>query len=274
VLAAWIDRFDAREGNTFDTWMATDPKRPDSPGIVIHYQLDTSEALGSMWAWDEISRRLGKSYIIDWGDVARDFVTLGIPLRPWDTAKREPGREIFGYFDVRSFTADKWKSEYPVAPFSRMTERDGAWMARILARFTPEMVHALAKAGDFTDERDTQTLETTLDGRLARILDRYLSRVSPIADVKLDGDQLCGVDLAMLRNVRPASAFRFSARVVSGAPIATTNDGARVCVKVPHVGDGAYIRIAIVDGFAKGALVAHVYDLGARGFALAGLERP
>jgi hypothetical protein len=44
-------------------------------------------------------------------------------------------------------------------------------------------------------------------------------------------------------------------------------------VKVPHANDGAYIRIAIDDGFAKGPLVAHVYDLGARGFALAGLER-
>jgi hypothetical protein len=273
VLAAWIDRFDAREGNTFDTWMASDSKRADSPGIVLHYQLDTSETLGSTWAWEQISRRLGKSYVIDWGDMARDFVTLGIPMRPWDTATREPGREIFGYFDAEHFVADRWKSEYPNAAFSRMTERDGAWMARILARFTPEMVHALAKSADFGDERDTRTLEATLEGRLARILDRYLGRLSPIADVKIDGDELCGVDLAMFRNVRPASAFRFSARLVGGTNLATTTDGARVCVKVPHVGDGAYMRVAIDDGFAKGPLVAHVYDLGARGFALAGLER-
>ncbi|HEY2370225.1 MAG TPA: hypothetical protein VGH87_27705, partial [Polyangiaceae bacterium] len=271
VLAAWIDRFDAREGNTFDTWMSSDAKRKDSPGIVLHYQLDTSEALGSTWAWDPISRRLGKSYVIDWGDIAADFVTLGALVRPWDTAKREPGREIFGYFDAEHFVADRWKSEYPNAAFSRMTERDAAWMARILARFTPETIHALAKSADFSDARDTRTLESTLEGRLARILDRYLARLSPIADVKIDGDSICGVDLAMLRSVRPASAFRFSARVVGGTLLAAANDGARVCVKVPHANDGAYIRIAIDDGFAKGPLVAHVYDLGARGFALAGL---
>ena len=29
-----------------------------------------------------------------------------------------------------------------------MTERDGAWMARILARFTPEMVEALGRMGE------------------------------------------------------------------------------------------------------------------------------
>ena len=275
VLASWIDRFDARAGNTFDAWIASDPKRTDSPGIVLHYQLDTSEALGSVWAWEPLSRRLGKSYVVDWGDIAADFVTLGIPTRPWDTAKREPGREIFGYFDVSGFSAEDWKSEYPNAAFSRMTERDGAWMARILARFTPEMIHALAKAADFTDGRDTRTLESTLEGRLARILDRYLSRLSPIADVKIDGDSICGVDLAMLRGVRPASAFRFTATIVGGTSLATTtSDGARVCVKVPHAADGAYIRVAIEDGFAKNPLVAHVYDLGARGFALAGLERP
>jgi hypothetical protein len=273
VLAAWLDRFDAREGNTFDTWMASDSKRTDSPGIVLHYQLDMSETLGSTWAWEEISRRLGKSYVIDWGDLARDFVTLGIPLRPWDTARREPGREIFGYFDTQNFSAGDWKSEYPNAAFSRMTERDGAWMARILARFTPEMIHALAKTADFSDERHTRFLEVTLEGRLERVLDRWLSRVSPIADVKLDGgDSLCGVDLAMLRGVRPASAFRFTARVVNGQRLAATSDGARVCVKVPH--GAAYIRVAIDDGFAKGPLVAHVYDLNTRGFALAGIERP
>ena len=43
-------------------------------------------------------------------------------------------------------------------------------------------------------------------------------------------------------------------------------------MKVPHA--GSYLRVAIHDGFAKGPLVAHVYDLGARGFVLAGLERP
>ena len=274
VLASWIDRFDAREGNTFDTWMATDPKREDSPGIVLHYQLDTSEAIGSTWAWEQISRRLGRSYVIDWGDVARDFVTLGIPMRPWDTAAREPGHEIFGYFDAKSFVADRWKSEYPNAAFSRMTERDAAWMARILAHFTPEMIHALAKSGDFTDESDARWLEVVLEGRLERILERYLGRLSPIADAKLEGDTLCGVDLAALRGVRPASKFRYAARVVNGPALGVTNDGARVCVKVPHVREGAYIRVAIDDGFAKAPLVAHVYDLGARGFALAGVERP
>jgi hypothetical protein len=276
VLAAWIDRFDAREGNTFDSWVASNKSVPDSsPGVVLHYQLDTSEALGSVWAWDQISRRLGKSYVIDWGDLGRDFFTLGFPIRPWDNAWRTPGQEIFGYFNTRDFTADHWKSEYPNAAFTRMTERDAAWMARILAHFTPEMVHALAKAGDFTNEANTTYLEGVLEGRLERILDRYLTRLSPIADVRIEGDTLCGTDLAELRRVREPFHFRYSARVVNGPALPVTkHEGARVCVTLPHVADGAYVRVMLEDGVAKGALVASLYDRAARGFTLAGLERP
>jgi hypothetical protein len=274
LAAAWLDRFDAREGNTFDTWMASDARAPDSsPGLVLHYQLDLSETLGSTWPWVPISRRLGTSYIIDWGDLAHDFVTLGLPLRPWDTARKTPGEEVFGYFNVRDFVPDQWKSEYPNAAFSRMTERDGAWMARVLSHFTPAMVHALAEAAQFTDGAHTKYLEATLEGRLERTLDRYLTRLSPIADVRVEGEALCGTDLAELRGVRDPTRFRYSARVLPrGALPIAKRDGARVCVTLPHA--GGYVRVVLDDGVAKAPLVAHVYDLGARGFVLAALERP
>ena len=151
LLAAWLDHFDAREQNSMDSWItgpAGGKGKPDaSPGHVVHYYLDTSDCLGSEWDWEEISRRLGYSYVADWGDIARDFFTLGIPTRPWDRVRRAPGRKIFGFFNVKDFEPDQWKNEYPNAAFSRMTERDGAWMARILARFTPEMVEALGTDG-------------------------------------------------------------------------------------------------------------------------------
>jgi hypothetical protein len=276
LLAAWIDRFDAREANTFDTWIASDPRVPDSsPGIVLHYQLDTSETLGSTWAWEEISRRLGKSYVIDWGDLARDFVTLGIPIRAWDLATRTPGHEIFGFFNVRDFRPDHWRSEYPNKAFSRMTERDGAWMARILSHFTPEMIRALARSGNFSEESQATYLADVLEGRLELILERYLTRLSPISDLRVAGDELCGVDLAEMRRVREPFYFSYTAHLESGATLAVTKrEGARVCVTVPHASEGAYLRVVIQDGVAKGPLVAHLYDLGARGFRLSGLERP
>jgi hypothetical protein len=308
LLAAWIDHFDAREQNSMDTWVvdASGGKdKPDaSPGHVLHYYLDTSDCLGSEWDWEVISRRLGYSYVADWGDMGQDFVTLGIPSRPWDRVRREPGREIFGFFNVKEFVPEEWKNEYPNAAFSRMTERDGAWMARILARFTPEMVEVLGGMGKFSDPGNTAYLTSVLQGRLDKILERYLTRLSPLADVHVEGaDQLCAEDLARTRRLRPEGAFHYEARLhVSGVgsppssgssdavspygldlPITLRPEG-MVCVTVPHLEaqsraadseTARYARVTVADGVARGSLVAYLYDLGAtRGYRLAGIERP
>jgi hypothetical protein len=288
LLAAWLDHFDAREQNTMDSWISDRGKDdPDSsPGYVRHYYLDTSDCLGSEWAWDGISKRLGYSYLLDYGDIALDFVTLGIRSPPYDHIERTSGRKQFGYYNVKDFDPEGWKNEYPNPAFSRMTERDGAWMARILSRFTPEMVVALSKLGEFSDPGDTAFVAETLEGRLERILERYLTRLSPIADVHVeDGALLCGVDLAELRSVRDAGTFHYAAWLASGAPLAVTRrSGAGLCVALPRVaGDGGppddaasrYVEVAITDGVASGPLVAYLYDRGpARGYALAGIERP
>ncbi len=274
VLAAWIDRYDTREGNTLDTWIADDPRRPDSsPGHVLHYQLDTSEALGGLWPWGPLARRLGDQYVLDWGGMAADFVTLGIPRRPWDEKARVPGRETFGYFTA-DLDPDAWRNAYPVPAYSRATERDKAWMARIVARFTPSDVDALAKAGEFADPSDAEYLSAVLRARQQRILERYLTRLSPITDVTLEGDRLCAVDLAERRGLRPPSVFRYDARAAEGDWFPVEREpGGRLCVTLHH-GGARYLRVAIADGVARGVLVAHLYDLGAPGFRLVGLERP
>ncbi|MGD0676400.1 MAG: hypothetical protein ABSC94_13355 [Polyangiaceae bacterium] len=288
LLTAWIDHFDSREGNSLDSWVA-DAKgaAPDSsPGHVVHLQIGTSAALGSEWDWDSLSRRLGYSYIVDWGDMATDFVTLGAETHVWERVQRTPGREIFGYFNVADFDPERWKNEYPNPAFSRMTERDAAWMARILVRFTPAMIRTLAEMAQFADPGNTDYLESVLDGRLAKILDRYLTRLSPVTDVHVEGrGRLCAVDLAEWRRPGNADRFRYSAKFVGGAWLPVDRrPAAQFCVTLPHVArDGGvpddaaerYVRVRVEDGVAKGPLVAHLYDLGpARGYFLAGLERP
>lgn len=287
VLNAWLDRFDARSGNTLDMWFSDGKNAPDaSPGRVIHNQMDTSECLGSEWDWNPISRRLGYSYVLDWGDIASDFVTFGIPLRTWDTIDRTPDKKMFAYFNVKDFVPDQWKNEYPTAAFSRMTERDGAWMARIMARITPEMIRVLGELAKFTDPTDTAFLETTLEGRMQRVLERYLTRLSPIADVHVEGSSaLCAVDLAEWRGLRDPERFLYAARLLPGPWLSVERrPGSQLCVTLPHVAaDGGlpdearerYVRVRIQDGVATGPLMAHLYDLGpTRGYRLVGLERP
>ena len=279
LLAAWIDHFDSREGNSLDTWIPDSKGGPpdSSPGHVLHYQIGTSAALGSSWDWDDITRRLGYSYIIDWRDAAVDFITLGAVPRVWDRVQRAPGHEIFGYFNVADFDPEGWKNEYSNAAFSRMTERDGAWMARILAGFTPEMVRTLADMGQFSDAANTDYLESVLQGRLSKILERYLTRLSSIADLHVEGaERLCGVDVAEWRGLRDEREFRYTARVSGGPWLRVERGaGARVCVTLMHERTGDYLRVLVRDGVAAGPLIAHLVDLGPKaGYRLVGIERP
>jgi len=289
LLAAWINHFDTREGNTLDAWLPSAPgTAAGSPGYVRHYHIDTSESLSSdAWGQDELARRIGHAYVIDWGRMSADFVTMGIRHRPWDDLRPAHNHPAFGYFDADHFTPELWRNQFPNEAFDQMTERDAAWMARILARFTPEMVRALVDMAAFTKPDDAAYLTAVLQGRLRRILERYLTRLAPFADLRIEGsrrDRLCGTDLAALRALRAPSAFQFTARLVNGGslPVQRLSESA-VCVILSHrAADGGqaddapdrYTRVVLHDGVSRDALTAHLYDLGpARGFVLAGLER-
>jgi hypothetical protein len=148
-------------------------------------------------------------------------------------------------------------------------------------------VRALAEMGRFSDPGDTAYIATVLNGRLERILQRYLTRLSPLADVKVVAqDQLCALDLARVRQLASPSAFRYSAIAGGQAlPLAAQADGT-TCVTLPRLPRAAdpalrddarerYLVVAISNGVAPGPLVAHLYDLGpARGYRLVGIERP
>jgi hypothetical protein len=290
LVAAWLHHFDAREQNSMDSWISVDKKTPDSsPGHVRHYYLDTSDSLGSEWEWDGVSRRMGDSYLLDFGDIGTDFITFGLIERPWERKKRTPGMEMFGYFHWNEFDPERWRNEYPNPAFGRATERDNAWMARILSRFDRPDIRAIVELGKFSKPEATEYMTEVLEQRLRKILERYLLRLSPVADLKMEGgDVLCATDLARRRLVRPEGEFRYEASMKSGS----NRSGLRVelkpegglCMSLPHVAaDGGapdsaasrYVVVSVKNGAAKGALEAHLYDLGpGRGYKLVGLERP
>jgi hypothetical protein len=288
MLAAWLDHFDAREQNSMDSWIADDPKGPNdaSPGFVRHYYLDTSDCFGSEWDWDGISRRLGYSYLLDWGAIGLDFVTLGLLDRRWDSAKKEPGKELFGYFNGKDFVPEQWVNEYPNPSFSRMTERDAAWMTRILAHFTPPMVHVLVKMGRFTNEEHATYLEDQLNLRLHKILERYLLRLSPLANVEMEQNvRLCAKDLARERELRPSDAFHYEAELSADdvAPVSakiSMRSSSEPCVELQDIEPPShslfrYATVRVTNGVSKGPLIAHLYYLGPGfGYRLVGLERP
>ncbi len=288
LVAAWLNHFDSREQNTMDVFMAADPKRKGGPGYVRHYIIDLGDSFGSRWTVDGISRRLGTSYVFDGGHVAEDFITLGTLERPWERV--ELTTTIFNYFSVRDFDPEAWRGEYPNPAFMRMTEQDGAWMARILSQFSDELVAAAVEVGKY-DPGSQRYLTETLIARRDAILRRYLGRLSPIARVTADARGLCGLDLARQAGVVPNEALSFRAYVYRGPELAPAAKARfrpvaspAVCLDIPPASLAAtlppeaperYVVVDITNGYAKGPLRVHLYDLGpAGGYRLAGIERP
>jgi hypothetical protein len=286
ILAAWLDHWDAREQNSMDVWFAADKKdKAASPGHVVHYILDTSDTMGGAVGIDEMSRRLGHSYNFDFGDVGRSLFTFGIMEFPWDRAEKLPGKEKFSYFSTRDFSPGGWKPLYPNPAFLAMTERDAAWMARKLARFSHDDILRIVKLGRWQNMGDVAFLSNTLEVRLKRILTRYFSKLSPLGEVRLDGNRICATDFARLREIGLASAYRYNVVERHGgkavALAATTGEDGAVCfAPQPMVtgsfADGDAHRIVVFDvrnGTRAGPLRIHVYDLGAKGMKIVGLER-
>jgi hypothetical protein len=290
ILAAWMNHFDSREQNSFDTWIALDPAHPRGTGYVRHYILDTNDVVGGEagdGGLEVFTSRLGFSYYADFKDIGLDFISFGTNVRPWERLKKVPGREEFGYFTADDFEPEDWKSGYPNAAFVRMTERDAAWMARRIARFTPEMIRAIAERAEFADATNADYLANVLVARQHKIIARYLTRLSSLADVAIDDHgRICATDLARTSGVFDASRFHYAASVHAlgrSTPIAVeaSPDG-RVCLTPasavdPHWHDSDPRRITVFEvsnGVSADPIEIHTYDLDQRGFPVVGVERP
>ena len=288
LIAAWLNHWDAREQNSMDVWIASDAKHErSSPGYVRHYVLDSSDMIGQAPDPPELGRRLGHSYYVDVVDSLVDLVTFGIIERPWDRAGFTPGHERFAYFSDRDFDPEGWKPSYPNPAFTRMTERDGAWMARIIARFTRPQVEAIVGAARFSNPSDTPYIVQLLMSRRQAILARYLMKLSPVTDVRRAPDgRICAVDLARANAVVPAERFRYevieSSRGGRAQLEVTTGPDGALCFTPRALapagladGDPAQLtQFVIRNGASAGPLEVHAYDLGARGMRIVGLRRP
>lgn len=255
VLAAWLGHFDAREQNSMTTWMTRRESDPASaPGHIRHWIIDLNDCFGSEWKWDAITKRIGFTYYFDGGDVAEDFVTLGIRKRPWDAIQRPgPDGDIFGYFAAEPFDPEEWRAGYQNPAFIRMSELDGAWMARILARLTPEHVQRIVEVGDFTNPKNTDYLVHTLLARQRKIEARFFAVASPLADFEVKNGELCGVDLA--RKTNTWSDFHYAAEIDGAKAAVEAREGGVVCVPVTT---RDYHVVTIANGIAKHPIRVHI----------------
>lgn len=331
VIAAWLNHFDSREQNSMVTWMEEgaeeeearaiaafdtrkqapapdenekkdapgdkkkdEKKRTSNRGHTRHWYIDLGDSFGSEWTVEGFSRRHGHAYMLDFPYLFEDFVTFGVPQRPWDRNHRNPEAPIFGFFSERDFDPDVWRGEYPNPAFQNMSEGDAAWATRIIARFTKSHIEAAIRAGDLTSPDHRAFLVRVLLARQRTLMTRYFSKLSPITDVSVerrDGrEELCAVDLARKTQTWPTASFRYRAMIARGPNAkpepreVVTGDEGRLCLPLtsalPDSASSAeddpsrYVVIRIANGVAEGPLELHLYDRGpSKGHTLVGIER-
>ena len=282
LIAAWLNHYDTREQNTLTTWVAV-----PGGGYVKHYLLDFGDAFGAAWPWDPLTARSGHAYAADFAQIGEDFLTFGSIVRPWDRSHIDADAWVFTYFNGDDFDPGGWRPITPNPAFVRMTERDAAWIARQIARLDRPMLHAAIASGEITHPEWNNYLEQTLAIRRERILARYLTRRSPLTDVRVDGDHVCAVDLARVAGLH--GDREYAATVYAGAHrtriVAASTTNTNVCTAaIPReaslgdLPDDDRRRYLVIDitGAADGdaPLRVHLYDLDARGLRVVGLERP
>jgi hypothetical protein len=290
VLAAWTDHVDSRQENTMAAWMSGGTP---GEGHVRHYLIDFGDCFGIIHAWDPLVRRLGHSGYLDFEHILVDFLTLDAIPRPWFAARYGPAGETLGYYDAFRFVPSEWRPGYPNPAFDRHTERDAAWMARIIARFSDAHIHALVARGELPEDVRAE-LARTMIARRDRILERYLTRLSPLSWPEVrpsaTGAELCLEDLAVSGGIRARRGRAYGAAAYAGEALAPLErprmrlaEAARVCAELPRLPDASAERpvYLVVDVVAQTAgqettspARVHLYAMGPETLEVVGLERP
>jgi hypothetical protein len=95
-----------------------------------------------------------------------------------------------GNFTADGFDPVRWRPHYPNQAFRRMQPEDAFWAARIVAKFTPEVIAAIVAKAQFSDARATDAITGILQRRRELTLRTWLTAVNPVADPKVDGQVL------------------------------------------------------------------------------------
>ncbi len=292
VLSAWLNHIDTRAENNMDAWIEVGDEDADGRrlGYLRHYVLDAGDSFGQVFETSLLlSQSFGLSNYLDLGHIAEDFLSLGIIDRSYFGATRGPAGDVLGYYDAARFDPEGWRNGYPNPAFDRATERDRAWMARIIARFSDEHLRAAIASGRFSSPTTRSELFRILLERRARLLERYLIRLSPLAHPEVVGDQLCLSDLALESGLRFAAERRYAAAVwrdwpsEGRAPIEAGRVRDRVCMQLPSDAAASPSNpvYRVVDVVARtlgrersAPARVHLYQVGPGAFRIVGLERP
>ena len=181
VIASWINHPDARGPNTLDMYVTEDGK-----SYVKHYLIDFGSTLGSGSTHPNPPGR-GYGYGIDFGQMLRSLLTLGLLGEPWDDAKSLDHPAV-GFFEAEVFHPGKWRTNYPQPAFMEMTNEDAYWGTKIVMAFTPEEIRAMVKEGQYSDPEVEKYIADILIKRREKIGRYWYKKVNPLDRFMIKAD--------------------------------------------------------------------------------------
>ena len=176
VFGAWLNHDDSRGVNSLDFLETSGGK-----SFVRHYMFDFGSILGSGTVFAQ-RHRAGNEYIFEQKPGWLTLATLGLYTRPWLHITYPPQPPSVGRIEGDAFDPVKWKPEYPNTAFDNMRPEDAFWAARIVSKFTPEMIRAVVQKAQYSDPRATEYLVDVLSKRQKKVLTTWLAGVNPLTD--------------------------------------------------------------------------------------------
>lgn len=181
VFSAWLNNTDTRRQNTLDTFVSeSDDGRL---GWVKHYLIDFGDSLGAAGAREKVLSE-GHEHRVDWGEIGKRFLGVGLVYPYWFGVRRSPYRGV-GIFEGDVFDPERWAPVTPNLAFDQITPSDTFWAAAILARFTPELVAAVVETARYSEEGAEEHVVQVLIARRARLLEYAFEDMLPLDDVEV-----------------------------------------------------------------------------------------
>lgn len=183
VFAAWLAHDDSRAVNTLNLRVETEGRK-----FIRHYMHDFGALLGSATRFAEPAIN-NHEHFIPKDSSLKGLAGLGFYFPRYARSNRADDLPpSVGNYDSVSFEPAKWRANYPNPAFENMRADDAFWGARLVSRFSDELLTAIVGRVGYDDPRAASYLVKTLGERRDLVARRWLNGVNPIVDIALSGN--------------------------------------------------------------------------------------
>ena len=159
VVCAWLDDLDRSDNNVLLMYRH---------GKSYYYLLDFDSTLG-LWHGASKQPWQGHRHLWDPYWATLDLLSFTIFSR-YQIKHRQPYSAAVGIFYPDHFDPLAWKPHHPNSAFRFMSNADAQWIARKIAKITPQQLGAIVKAARYSNPDDQNHVLKTLLQRQAKIL--------------------------------------------------------------------------------------------------------